>query len=228
LARIEAAAKRFVPNGRVETRVYANENTLGKDARRACFQRSGVTLVEVSNAPEAADEAILSDAYVLARDAVDAGQTNDYSIMVCTCDERLSDALARARARGLFTVALSDYMRGKRHRAEFKTLFSACSSIHSQGMTASYVYALQTIASASKMFRQSKLANAAHEAVLWDPRRVFQVTPEELSVHNAVFERDPDAFGAPVACPGNVVGALRDGDLEPWLYESAPAEVNPR
>ena len=230
VARIEAVAKRFAET--CEVRVYANEATLMREECGNRFKRSNATLVEVKSTSEAADEAILSDAYVLARDAADAGTAHELGVMVCTNDERLASALARARARGLYSIALSDFLRGKRNRPEFKSMFSAAMAREAEvrGMTTAYARALRAVASSAALFKKSKLANAAHQAIVWDPKRVFPVTSEELQVHNQAFNREPNEFGQPRAAPGAAVATLdAHGGIQPWNDDDDDAfNVSPR
>ena len=197
-------------------RAYANKTTLSAPRLRERLTRAGVDIVEVSDVSQAADERLMSDVYVRARDANDAGVANELATMVMTCDARLSICVEQSRVRGLLTIALSDYLRTWRSRPEFRRLFQKFAKVHALYDASSYERALQTIARNGKMFSQSKLAKSADVALVWDPRRVMTVTPAELKVHNRVHERGDDDFGSPVAAPGGVVGTLLDGAIVVW------------
>lgn len=213
-ARIVEASKSFAK--KCVVRAYANKTTLSAPRLRERLTRAGVDIVEVSDVSQAADERLMSDVYVRARDANDAGVANELATMVMTCDARLSICVEQSRVRGLLTIALSDYLRTWRSRPEFRHLFQKFAKVHALYDASSYERALQTIARNGKMFSQSKLAKSADVALVWDPRRVMTVTPAELKVHNRVHERGEDDFGSPVAAPGGVVGTLLDGAIVVW------------
>ena len=104
-------------------RAYANKTTLSAPRLRERLTRAGVDIVEVSDVSQAADERLMSDVYVRARDANDADVANELATIVMTGDARLSICVEQSRVRGLLTIALSDYLRTWRSRPEFRHLF---------------------------------------------------------------------------------------------------------
>jgi len=205
-ARIAGIGKRYASRVH-EVRAYANDATLGRDGFRERLARAGVRVVEASSAKEAADEQLISDMYALARDQANP---SSWVVIVVSRDERLARGIQLARDRGVFTVAVGDFLSAV-HRPQFTALRERDGDC---GMTESYVTALAAVAANGTTHKKSKLAGTAHETLIWDPRRLFAVTKAELAAHDKVFTANE--FGVPIAAPGQCVATWTYGAVEPW------------
>lgn len=213
--RIRDVGATFASECRV--RAYGNAKTLA--SRRRALESAGVEVVEVSDVREAADERLMSDVYSRARDALDEGNASELAALVVTSDARLSTCIAQARARGVFTIVVSDFLRNFRSKMEFRGAFVELVRARFERDVAAYAHALEVVVSYGKVFETSKLATSADVALIWDPFSVIETTASERDAHNAACGKTRDDFGQVTAAPGGVIATLRPkNNVDVWRF----------
>lgn len=213
--RIQDAGATFASECRV--RAYGNAKTLA--SRKRALENAGVEVVEVSDVREAADERLMSDVYSRARDALDEGNASELAAMVVTSDARLSTCIAQARARGVHTIVVSDFLRNCRSKMEFQSAFVELVRARFERDVVAYAHALQVVVSYGKVFETSILATSADVALIWDPFSVIETTQPERDTHNAACGKTRDDFGQVTAAPGGVIATLRpENNVDVWRF----------